>query len=127
MAVRVGFEPTRRYHRPTPLAGEPLQPLGYCSIWRKWRDLNPHRAHHATLVFKTSRLPISVHFHNDYCLDSHSINSFFFFGIPYVVHHLRIALSVTPYLRPTAQKPISIISCANCIASGRSTLRLDKA
>lgn len=127
MAVRVGFEPTRRYYRPTPLAGAPLQPAWVRLHMAEVEGLEPHRAHHATLVFKTSRLPISVHFHNDYCLDSHSINSFFFFGIPYVVHHLRIALSVTPYLRPTAQKPISIISCANCIASGRSTLRLDKA
>ena len=26
VAEKVGFEPTRRYPRPTPLAGEPLQP-----------------------------------------------------------------------------------------------------
>ena len=26
MAEPVGYDPTRRYHRPTPLAGAPLQP-----------------------------------------------------------------------------------------------------
>ena len=64
MVGRAGVEPSRRYPRPTPLAGEPLQPLGYCSIWRKVRDLNPHCAHHATLVFRTSLLPIRVTFHD---------------------------------------------------------------
>ena len=28
---RVGFEPTRQYNRPTPLAGAPLKPLEYLS------------------------------------------------------------------------------------------------
>ena len=28
-----GFEPSRRFWRPTPLAGEPLRPLGYHSEW----------------------------------------------------------------------------------------------
>ena len=32
MAEKEGFEPSRRYTRPTPLAGEPLRPLGYFSI-----------------------------------------------------------------------------------------------
>ena len=31
MAEKVGFEPTRRYSRPTRFPGEPLQPLGYFS------------------------------------------------------------------------------------------------
>ena len=26
-----GFEPSHRFHRPTPFPGEPLQPLGYFS------------------------------------------------------------------------------------------------
>ena len=29
MAQREGFEPSRRFTQPTPLAGEPLRPLGY--------------------------------------------------------------------------------------------------
>ena len=32
MAEKEGFEPSRRYQRPTPFPGEPLQPLGYFSI-----------------------------------------------------------------------------------------------
>ena len=32
MAEKEGFEPSRRYSRPTPFPGEPLQPLGYFSI-----------------------------------------------------------------------------------------------
>ena len=32
-AQKDGFEPSRRYQRPTPFPGEPLQPLGYfCSV-----------------------------------------------------------------------------------------------
>ena len=31
LAEKEGFEPSRRSTRPTPLAGEPLQPLGYFS------------------------------------------------------------------------------------------------
>ena len=32
-AHKEGFEPSRRYQRPTPFPGEPLQPLGYfCSV-----------------------------------------------------------------------------------------------
>ena len=33
MAEKEGFEPSRRYSRPTPFPGEPLQPLGYFSMW----------------------------------------------------------------------------------------------
>ena len=29
LAQKEGFEPSRRLPQPTPLAGEPLQPLGY--------------------------------------------------------------------------------------------------
>ncbi len=29
MAQKEGFEPSRRFTQPTPLAGEPLRPLGY--------------------------------------------------------------------------------------------------
>ena len=31
LAEKEGFEPSRRSTRPTPLAGEPLRPLGYFS------------------------------------------------------------------------------------------------
>ena len=31
MAEKEGFEPSRRLSQPTPLAGEPLRPLGYFS------------------------------------------------------------------------------------------------
>ena len=34
MAEKPGFEPGRRLSHPTPLAGEPLRPLGYFSITR---------------------------------------------------------------------------------------------
>ena len=33
MAEKEGFEPSRPLSRPTPLAGEPLQPLEYFSIY----------------------------------------------------------------------------------------------
>ena len=38
LAEKPGFEPGRRSSRPTPLAGEPLRPLGYFSrpiIWNQ--------------------------------------------------------------------------------------------
>ena len=47
LAEKEGFEPSRRSTRPTPLAGEPLRPLGYFSksgsekIWRREWDSNP--------------------------------------------------------------------------------------
>ena len=58
MAEKEGFEPSRQLSHPTPLAGEPLRPLGYFSIsrfWRRERDSNP-RCLAASLVFKTSAL-----------------------------------------------------------------------
>ena len=33
MAEKEGFEPSRQLTQPTPLAGEPLRPLGYFSIY----------------------------------------------------------------------------------------------
>ena len=42
VAEKEGFEPSRQLSHPTPLAGEPLRPLGYFSIyWRRERDSNP--------------------------------------------------------------------------------------
>ena len=35
MAEKQGFEPWLRFSRTTPLAGEPLRPLGYFSLNRK--------------------------------------------------------------------------------------------
>ena len=57
MAEKPGFEPGRRLSHPTPLAGEPLRPLGYFSIciWRRERDSNP-RCLSTSLVFKTSAI-----------------------------------------------------------------------
>ena len=58
MAEKEGFEPSRQLSHPTPLAGEPLRPLGYFStnrFWRRERDSNP-RCLAASLVFKTSAL-----------------------------------------------------------------------
>ena len=62
MAQKEGFEPSRRFTQPTPLAGEPLRPLGYfCKtykkekIWRRERDSNP-RYLSVSLVFKTSAI-----------------------------------------------------------------------
>ena len=40
MAGRVGFEPTHRYQRSTPLAGEPLEPLEYLPKWLRGQDSN---------------------------------------------------------------------------------------
>ena len=55
MAEKEGFEPSRQSTHPTPLAGEPLRPLGYFSIfiWRRERDSTP-RCLSTSLVFKTS-------------------------------------------------------------------------
>ena len=50
-----GFEPSHRFHRPTPFPGEPLQPLGYFSKKRKGWDSNP-RLLSKTPVFKTGSL-----------------------------------------------------------------------
>ena len=59
MAEKEGFEPSRQLSHPTPLAGEPLRPLGYFStpvqFWRRERDSNP-RCLSTSLVFKTSAL-----------------------------------------------------------------------
>ena len=59
MAEKEGFEPSRQLSHPTPLAGEPLRPLGYFSMpvqfWRRERDSNP-RCLSTSLVFKTSAL-----------------------------------------------------------------------
>ena len=56
MAEKPGFEPGRHLSHPTPLAGEPLRPLGYFSKqWRRERDSNP-RCLATSLVFKTSAL-----------------------------------------------------------------------
>ena len=61
MAQKEGFEPSRRFTQPTPLAGEPLRPLGYfrktgdIKIWRRERDSNP-RYLSVSLVFKTSAI-----------------------------------------------------------------------
>ena len=58
VAEKEGFEPSRQLSHPTPLAGEPLRPLGYFStsrFWRRERDSNP-RCLAASLVFKTSAL-----------------------------------------------------------------------
>ena len=56
LAEKPGFEPGRHSTHPTPLAGEPLRPLGYFSMacdWRRERDSNP-RCLSTSLVFKTS-------------------------------------------------------------------------
>ena len=61
LAQKEGFEPSRRFTQPTPLAGEPLRPLGYfcktgdIKIWRRERDSNP-RYLSVSLVFKTSAI-----------------------------------------------------------------------
>ena len=62
MAEKERFELSRRLTQPTPLAGEPLRPLGYFSkslnilwTWRRERDSNP-RCLSASLVFKTSAI-----------------------------------------------------------------------
>ena len=52
------LNPRAGVNQPTPLAGEPLRPLGYFSkakskTWRRRRDSNP-RFREETLVFKTS-------------------------------------------------------------------------
>ena len=36
LAEKMGFEPMLRYKRTTPLAGEPLEPLGYFSVLLKF-------------------------------------------------------------------------------------------
>ena len=69
LAEKEGFEPSLRSSRTTPLAGEPLRPLGYFSKpkeidfaepapqekWRRERDSNP-RPLAESLVFKTSSI-----------------------------------------------------------------------
>ena len=64
MAEKKGFEPLRAFYTPTPLAGEPLRPLGYFSEsfyymkqkeWRREWDSNP-RPVSGSPVFKTGSL-----------------------------------------------------------------------
>ena len=63
LAEKEGFEPSPRFSHATPLAGEPLRPLGYFSkkakhlsfIWRRARDSNP-RCLAASPVFKTGSI-----------------------------------------------------------------------
>ena len=67
LAEKPGFEPGRRLSHPTPLAGEPLRPLGYFSMvgscggknWRRERDSNP-RCLSTSPVFKTGALNLSA-------------------------------------------------------------------
>ena len=50
LAQKEGFEPSRGFWPPTPLAGEPLRPLGYfCKHYINWRrewDSNPRMLSH---------------------------------------------------------------------------------
>ena len=40
MAQKEGFEPSRAFYTPTPLAGEPLRPLGYfCTMLLKYNSM----------------------------------------------------------------------------------------
>ena len=39
MAQKEGFEPSRRFTQPTPLAGEPLRPLGYFCKTYKYKNM----------------------------------------------------------------------------------------
>lgn len=55
-------------------------------------------------------------------LVNHTQSSCFFVGILYALHHLRIALSLTPYFLPVAQNPIDKMSFANCSGLGLSTV-----
>ena len=57
LAEKEGFEPSRRSTRPTPLAGEPLRPLGYFSRSENGGE-SGIRTHgpFGSLVFKTSSL-----------------------------------------------------------------------
>ena len=48
VAEKEGFEPSRQLSHPTPLAGEPLRPLGYFSMvlnWRRERDSPGNKMH----------------------------------------------------------------------------------
>ena len=58
LAEKEGFEPSRPFAEPTPLAGEPLTAtwvLLHIDFWRRERDSNP-RCLAASLVFKTSSI-----------------------------------------------------------------------
>ena len=53
MAETEGFEPSRQYSRPTPLAGAPLQPLEYVSIIETVHCI---RSYNDTVFFKSCQL-----------------------------------------------------------------------
>ena len=57
MAEKEGFEPSRQLSHPTPLAGEPLRPLGYFLVYFHVaeRGFRP-QCLSTSLVFKTSAL-----------------------------------------------------------------------
>ena len=48
-----GFEPSRRYSRPTPFPGEPLQPLGYFS---KVTDSYPYYRSLSIMINRAERM-----------------------------------------------------------------------
>ena len=62
LAQKEGFEPSHRLSQSTPLAGEPLRPLGYFCMWAGdmkaggERGIRTPGAFGASLVFKTSAI-----------------------------------------------------------------------
>ena len=93
LAQKEGFEPSRRLPQPTPLAGEPLRPLGYFCMtdcykirrkkWRRERDSNP-RYLTVSLVFKTSALnhsaisPVCSNQRNYYTTEGRNLSTLIF-------------------------------------------------
>ena len=53
MAQKEGFEPSRAFYTPTPLAGEPLRPLGYfCTLPLKYNSIAARRCQEVYLLKK---------------------------------------------------------------------------
>ena len=109
MAQKEGFEPSRRFTQPTPLAGEPLRPLGYfCKTefqyeigWRRERDSNP-RCLSASLVFKTSAInhsaisPVCLNQHDYYMPERRECQALFFLNcfLSGLLHKRTFALAI---------------------------------
>ena len=72
-AEKEGFEPSRRYKRPTPLAGAPLQPLEYFS----WIILNQY------FVYASQRISYYTH-------TSYNCQAVFYIFLPVFIRRLMI-------------------------------------
>ena len=59
VAQKEGFEPSRAFYTPTPLAGEPLRPLGYfCTLPLKYNSIANRRCQEVYLLENVQKIAL---------------------------------------------------------------------